>query len=189
MHRADLRSLASGVAAGVDLRDVLAGLWRRKRGLVLTTLVAALAGTAFAFSATPRYTAEARVIVDKFDTAFSRSDRADDSARDVSEQLVTSQLEVLRSRDIAKRVVEILGLTDNPEFSGRGVPVSLVTRTLAFLGLVGDPRKKTPEQLAIENYYRNLVVYLVPKSQVIAIEFTSRAPETAAKLANTMADT
>ena len=189
MHRADLRSLASGVAAGVDLRDVLAGLWRRKRGLVLTTLVAALAGTAFAFSATPRYTAEARVIVDKFDTAFSRSDRADDSARDVSEQLVTSQLEVLRSRDIAKRVVEILGLTDNPEFSGRGVPVSLVTRTLAFLGLVGDPRKKTPEQLAIENYYRNLVVYLVPKSQVIAIEFTSRAPEMAAKLANTMADT
>jgi succinoglycan biosynthesis transport protein ExoP len=150
MQSADLRSLASGVAAAVDLRDVLAGLWRRKRSLIVTTVMAALAGAAFAFSASPRYTAEARVIVDKFDTAFSRSDRADENGRDVSEQLVTSQLEVLRSRDIAKHVVNILDLTENPEFSGRGVPVSMVTRVLAHLGFVSDPRNKTPEQLAIE---------------------------------------
>jgi uncharacterized protein involved in exopolysaccharide biosynthesis len=77
MQSADLRSLASGVAAAVDLRDVLAGLWRRKRSLIVTTVMATLAGAAFAFSASARYTAEARVIVDKFDTAFSRSDRAD----------------------------------------------------------------------------------------------------------------
>jgi succinoglycan biosynthesis transport protein ExoP len=188
MQSADLRSLASGVAAAVDLRDVLAGLWRRKRSLIVTTVMAALAGAAFAFSASPRYAAEARVIVDKFDTAFSRSDRADENGRDVSEQLVTSQLEVLRSRDIAKHVVNILDLTENPEFSGRGVPVSMVTRALAHLGFVSDPRNKTPEQLAIEAYYRNLVVYVVPKSQVIAIEVTSRSPETAAKLANAVAD-
>jgi polysaccharide biosynthesis transport protein len=189
MQNSELRALASGVASGVDLRDVLSGLWRRKRTLAITTLVAGLAGAAFAFSATPRYTAEARVIVDKFDTAFSRSDRADDNARDISEQLVTSQVEVLRSRDIAKRVVDTLHLADTPEFSGRGVPVPLVTRFLAALGLMSDPRKKTPEQRAIETYYRNLVVYVVPKSQVIAVEFTSRSPEVSARLANTLAET
>src|SRR5262245_2647376 len=84
--------------------------------------MATLIGLAFAFSATPRYTAESRVIIDKFDTAFSRGDHTDDRARDISEQLVTSQVEVLRSRDIAKRVVDALDLVDNPEFSGRGVP-------------------------------------------------------------------
>ena len=150
---------------------MLTGLRRRKRGLVLTTLVAVLAGTAFAFSATPRYTAEARVIVDKFDTAFSRSDRADDSTSDISEQLVTSQLGVLRSRDIAKRVAEILGLTDNAERTRRpGVARHANTRG-------SRPRRRPAQEdagaAAIENYYRNLVVYVVPKSQVIAIEFTS----------------
>jgi polysaccharide biosynthesis transport protein len=189
MHDSEMRSLASGVASAVDLRDVLSGLWRRKRAMAITTLMATLIGLAFAFSATPRYTAESRVIVDKFDTAFSRSDRADDSARDISEQLVTSQVEVLRSRDIAKRVVDALDLVDIPEFSGRGVPVSPITRILAPLGFIADPRKKTPEQRAIEAYYRNLVVYVVPKSQVIAIEFTSRIPDMAAKLANAVAHT
>jgi uncharacterized protein involved in exopolysaccharide biosynthesis len=188
MQNADLRSLATGVASGVDLRHVVAGLWRRKRAVGLTTLVAALAGTAFAFSATPRYTAEARVIVDKFDTAFARNDRDQDSARDISEQLVTSQVEVVKSRNIAKRVVNALDLADNPEFSGSGIAVSLVTRMLAALGFIGDPRKKTPEQLAIETYDRNLVVYVVPKSQVIAIAFTSRSAEMAEKLANSVAD-
>jgi succinoglycan biosynthesis transport protein ExoP len=189
MHNSETRSLASGVASAVDLRDVLSGLWRRKRAMEITTLMATLIGLVFAFSATPRYTAESRVIVDKFGTAFSRSDRADDGSRDISEQLVTSQVEVLRSRDIAKRVVDALDLLDNPEFSGRGVPVSPVTRILAALGFISDPRKKTPEQRAIEAYYRNLVVYVVPKSQVIAIEFTSRIPDMAAKLANAVADT
>jgi tyrosine-protein kinase Etk/Wzc len=157
--------------------------------MAITTLMATLIGLVFAFSATPRYTAESRVIVDKFDTAFSRSDRADDSTRDISEQLVTSQVEVVRSRDIAKRVVDALDLADSPEFSGRGMPVSPITRFLAALGFIGDPRKKTPEQRAIEAYYRNLVVYVVPKSQVVAIEFTSRSPDMAAKLANAVADT
>src|SRR5262245_60835189 len=184
MQNADLRVLATGV----DLRDVLSGLWRRKRMLAFTTLLAGLAGVAFAYSASPRYTAEARVIVDKFDTAFSRGDRDADIVRDISEQLVTSQLEVLRSRDIARRVVGALALTDNPEFSGSGVAIPLVTRVLASLGLVSDPRRKTAEQRAIEAYYRNLVVYVVPKSQVIAIESTSRSPEMAAKLANAVAD-
>ncbi len=189
MNNSEMRSLAIGVASAVDLRDVLSGLRRRKRAMAITTLTATLIGLVFAFAATPRYTAESRVIVDKFDTAFSRSDRADDSARDISEQLVTSQVEVLRSRNIAKQVVEGLDLVDNPEFSGRGVPLSPITRFLAALGFIGDPRKKTPEQRAIESYYRNLVVYVIPKSQVIAIEFTSRIPDMAAKLANAVADT
>src|SRR5262245_19891196 len=189
MHNFEMRSLASGVASAVDLRDVLSGLWRRKRAMAITTLMATLIGLAFAFSATPRYTAESRVIIDKFDTAFSRGDRTDDSARDISEQLVTSQVEVLRSRDIAKRVVDALDLVDNPEFSGRGVPVSPIARILATLGFISAPRSMTPEQRAIEAYYRNLVVYVVPKSQVIAIEFTSRIPDMAAKLANAVADT
>jgi polysaccharide biosynthesis transport protein len=161
MHNSEPRFPASGLASTVDLRDVLSGLWRRKRAMAITTLVATLIGLVFAFSATPRYTAESRVIVDRFDTAFSRSDRADDGTRDISEQLVMSQVEVLRSRDIARRVVDALDLADNPEFSGRGVPLSPLTQILSALGFIGDPRKKTPAQRAIESYYRDLVVYVI----------------------------
>src|SRR5262245_7827324 len=127
MHNSEPRFLASGVASTVDVRDVMSGLWHRRRAMAITTLMATFIGLVVAFSAAPRY---GGVAGDRrqVDTAFSRSDRGDDAARDISEQLVLSQVEVLRSRDIAKQVIDALDLADDPEFSGRGMPVSPITR-------------------------------------------------------------
>src|SRR5439155_23499524 len=46
----------------------------------------------------------------------------------------------------------------------------------------------TPEERVLEAYYERFMAYAVDKSRVIVVEFQSRDPEVAARVANTIAE-
>ncbi len=175
----------------MDFREVLAGIWRRRLAIVLTGVVFALLAYGIASLSSPRYTTSAQVLVDNLETPFNRAqpNEAASGQRQIDPADVQSQVEVLQSRDIAKRVIKDLRLTENAEFNPSTKGLSLFKRIRIALGFSADPRKQTPEQRALAAYYSKTDVYQIPSSKVIVIVASSGDPRMAAALANATADT
>ena len=59
---------------------------------------------------------------------------------------------------------------------------------LALVGIGRDPFSLTPEERVLEAYYERFTAYAVDKSRVIVVDFQSRDPELAARVANSIAE-
>ena len=180
-----------GGIGAVGLGDVLRGIVKRRRKLViLTTLAFTLLGLLFIAVSSPRYTAASRVLVQYEDTPYTRAGIGQAPARipQLNEQDVRSQVEVIRSNDMALKVLRRLDLVGSPEFDPLRRGIGPLSRLKMALGFKADPRKMTPEQRALMEWHRRLKVYPLPKTRVIVIEFSSTSPRTAASIANTLAE-
>ncbi len=65
---------------------------------------------------------------------------------------------------------------------------SPIKSLLALIGVGRDPFSLTPEERVLEAYYERFTAYAVDKSRVIVIEFQSRDPDLAARVANSIAE-
>ena len=106
----------------------------------------------------------------------------------VDQETVTSQAQLILSRDLARDVIAKLKLNELPEFDSTLGGVSPVKTVLGMLGIIKNPASMTPEERVLEAYYDRLTVFPVEKSRVIVIDFLSEDPELAARVANTIAD-
>jgi polysaccharide biosynthesis transport protein len=99
----------------LDLRLIALAAWRYKR--LIVTMVVVMTGLSYVFieSLAPRYQAEASLVLDirranvGIDPVIAEM-RPDDS-------VTRSEVDVLRSRWLARRVVQELGLVNDPEFN------------------------------------------------------------------------
>ena len=178
----------SNTAGTIDIAEVLQGIWKRKLWIVLTTLIALVGSIVFVMKATPIYQTEAKVLVDNQETRFTNPNAQRGIITPVDQQEVKSQLEVLHSRDLAKRVIKDLNLTSLREFDPLKKGIGPVSRFLISVGFKTDPRKQTPEQRAISVYYQKINAYQIPDSKVIAISVKSVSPKIAADVANKLAE-
>jgi uncharacterized protein involved in exopolysaccharide biosynthesis/Mrp family chromosome partitioning ATPase len=181
-------AVASYAASGEpDLRGLGRVLWQKKTTILTITLVAA--GLAFVVvnAITPRYRSESRLLLEARENIFLRAE-ADKSAdrSTIDPEAVTSQAQLIMSRDLAREVISKERLTETPEFdSGAG-------GLRAILGLIGigrDPTGMTKDERTLEAYYDRLNVSAIDKSRVISIDFSSASPELAARVANSVAET
>src|SRR5205085_7476069 len=79
-------------------------------------------------------------------------------------------------------------LAERPEFDPVLQGLSPLKSLLALVGIGRDPFSLTPEERVLEAYYERFTAYAVDKSRVIVIEFQSRDPELAARVANSIAE-
>jgi uncharacterized protein involved in exopolysaccharide biosynthesis len=175
----------------LDLSALGTTLWRKRWKILRPTILVGLVTLLVVQVITPRYQSESRVIVEGRDNIFLRPE-ADKDLMDrnaVDQETVTSQAQLILSRDLAKDVIAKLKLNELPEFDSTLGGVSPVKTVLAMLGIVKNPMSMTPEERVLEAYYDRLTVFPVEKSRVIVINFLSEDPELAARVANTIADT
>src|SRR6202012_722052 len=162
----------------------------RKRGWIIvpTILVAALSITAVNMI-TPRYKSEVRILVDGRENVFLRPNgERNDDRNALDAEAVTSQVQLLQSRDLARDVIKKNKLAELPEFDPVLRGFSPLRSVLALIGIGRDPMSLTPEERVLDAYYERLAAYAVDKSRVIVIEFQSRDPDLAARVANSIAD-
>jgi uncharacterized protein involved in exopolysaccharide biosynthesis/Mrp family chromosome partitioning ATPase len=182
---------AVGAPGGdVDLGALWRALWRRKLLIAALTLLSAAIAFAVVNLMTPRYKSEARVLIETRENIFFRPDaeKATDRTTTVDQEAVTSQVQLILSRDLARDVIKKLKLAERPEFDPVLGGPSLVRTVLSLLGIIKDPMEMTPEERVFKSYYDRLFAFQVEKSRVIAIEFESQDPELAAKAANAIAE-
>src|SRR5208337_4099383 len=104
-------------------------------------------------------------------------------------EAVQSQIQLLTSRDLGRRVIKGLQLYGDDEFDPLAKGVGFVTRSLVALGLTRDPTQVSPEDRMLENFADRLSVLSPTKTRVLTIEFTSRDADLAARGANAVAET
>lgn len=173
----------------LSLGTVGRALWRRKRAIVIPTLLVAVASFFGVNAITPRYKSEARVLVESRENIFLRPE-AEKTMIDrgsVDPETVTSQVQVVLSRDLARSVISELKLDSNPEFNAALREVSPLA-ILGKIGIIKDPMSMSLEERVLAAYYDRLNAFSVDKSRVIVIEFQSADPELAAKAANLIAE-
>ncbi len=169
----------------------LFGALMAKRWTILGGALGAFgAALIFVGVVTPRYSADARLLLENQDSFLPRAERGEarSEVAPLDPEAVQSQIELIKSRDLARRVIKTLGLSGNDEFDPMARGAAVVTRALAALGVARDPFQGSPEDRMLEGFGERLNVISPAKTRVLAIEFTSRSPELAAKGANAVAD-
>jgi len=181
---------ASVIDADFDLSELGAALWRNKAGILRPTIAVALITFAVVMLIPPKYLGESRVLVVSRENVFLRPNVDRDTAdrTEVDAEAVTSQAQLILSRDLAVEVINKLKLGERREFDPALGGVSVIKTVLAFFGLAKNPMSMTPEERVLDAYYERLNVYPVDKSRVIVIDFLSENPDLAARVANAIAD-
>lgn len=172
---------------------------RRRIGIVVSI---AVGGTLLALIAilqiTPLHTAQALVFIDRqkaqvVDFQAVMNDVAGDSAG------VESEVEILRSRTVIRRVVEKLDLVADPEFNSRLRPAPLIRiNPIGWLKSLVAPSDPAPVDAAQkrERVLNSVIDAVLARTDivrrgvtfVIEVNFTSDNPEKAARIANAIAD-
>ena len=174
-----------------DLRALGRILWAKKANILGITLLAAVAAFVVVNTMTPRYRSESRLLLEARENVFLRAE-ADKNSSDrttIDPEAVTSQIQLVLSRDLAREVIKKENLAALPEFDPALRGPSVLKIVLSLFGIGRDPGAMTKEERTLESYYDRLNVYAVEKSRVIAIDFDSANPELAARVANTIAAT
>jgi succinoglycan biosynthesis transport protein ExoP len=180
---------AEPAAGELDLRSLGQALARRRGWIIVPTVLVAVSAIAAVNLVTPRYKSEARILVDGRENVFLRPNGERNEERTALDaEAVTSQVQLVLSRDLAQDVVKKNKLAERPEFDPLLQTVSPLKSVLALFGIGRDPFHMTPEERVLDAYYERLTAYAVDKSRVIVVEFQSRDPELAARVANSIAD-
>jgi capsular exopolysaccharide synthesis family protein len=176
-----------------DLRQIQDFLWRRWKIILSTAAVIGAVTFIALLAVTPRYTATVQVMLDKgnqkmLGAANIGPELSLDSAN------VDSQLSLISSINLLRRVVEKTKLTQDSEFGASAGPslFSLLTSWLTTHQDV-EPAPASGDAIppdiliAIRNLRGALEVSRVRLTYVIAIAVTSQDPAKAALLANAIA--
>lgn len=180
---------SAGPMGDLDLRLVWNALVRKKAWIIVPTAVAAALSFAAVNVMSPRYKSEARILIDGRENVFLRpnAERVE-SGRELDAEAITSQVQIILSRDLAREVIRKNRLNERPEFDPVLRGISPLRAILAQLGIARDPLKLTAEERVLASYYDRLTAYAIDKSRVIAVEFQSGDPELAARVANSIAE-
>ncbi len=192
----------------IDLRNFLLMLWRRKL-LILLVMTLAL-GIVFYFvnSVQPRYTAKTLIMIE------NRIDpgpefRALIANMRIDTTLILSEAEVLKSRSLAKKVIERLDLMNDPEFNPRlrvnkEQPIKAILnpknsnqtgtnfKSLSVYKSESKTRTEFVERdmgIVIDKFLRGVYARPIPGSFVLQIEYTSQNASKSALIANAIVDT
>ena len=168
---------------------MFAGLARDWKRILSVAIVLSAVAFVLASLATPYYRAETRLLIDTRESVFTRprGDNSENTAL-LDEEGVVSQVEIITSTDILKRVAKDFDLASLPEFE-RAIRPSLIERFLIMVGLKSNPADVPAEERVLEAFRDKLTVFRVERSRVIAISFSSRSPKLAADIPNAIADT
>ena len=182
-------------AAGESRSDLLdlPALWAAIKARKLWIIGPTLAALGLSFVAvnmvTPRYTGEARLLLENRDSFYTRPGQAasETSGQQFDPEGVQSQVQVIMSRDLAREAIKRIGLVGNSEFDSGAGALGALKKVGVLLGIGAHPADRSPEERVLEKYYDRLLVYPVGRSRIVSIEFTSQDPALAAKAANEIA--
>lgn len=191
----------------IDLMRIVAVARRRWYVLVLGLLVGLILGIAYAATSTRVYTSSVHISVGSSASETTR-ELSGISGEAMDEKQIVTEIQVLRSEQIAARVVDDLKLTENEIFlanaeSGISRGVSAVKLALSFLlhAVRSFVKQDIPtlelgeselnvraKQDAIARLRGGMQVSQIQSSRVLRVSYTSISPRLSAQIANAIAN-
>ncbi|MEZ5841651.1 MAG: polysaccharide biosynthesis tyrosine autokinase [Hyphomicrobiales bacterium] len=193
---------ASSVPMAPAGRTDLRGLFRilRSRFLFIAVTTALFVAMAFAYIALakPQYSSSASILIDPrrrqvVNSEVVPSGLGTDMA--VVQNLVQSQLEIIRSETVLSRVVESENLAVDPEFIGDGSVDPLTAVRMAIGGLLSmgsapasSSGPSDPTGAALRALGERVKVKRAAQTYVLEVSVTAATPEKAARLTQAVAE-
>ncbi len=189
----------------IDLRNFWRAVWRWRGVVMWTTLLLTGAAIFVIRMLTPEYTASAQVLVGIQQVKVGDIQNLISDIRgggDISGPIAT-EIGVIRSRKIAERTITKLNLENDPEFNAALRPPTLFQSIMSgqhiipqsWLGSFGVGNKSAEAEgdgqemtKIVDAFEEKLRVSNDGRSRIIVISFQSKSADTAAQVANTLAD-
>jgi len=168
----------------MDMGAMAAAVWSRRLRILLVTALL-LVGTYGVLQFIPKmYESVASILVEPRANAYTRANNeVQPSAGIADETTISSQIELIKSRDTLLRVIESEKLGDVPELAGSAA--SPVDGLFALLGRKPDP--KASQEAVLQSLNERLTVIRERDSRIISIYARSEDPQLAARIANALA--
>jgi len=190
-------------ASGISLGDYIRVLWLRRHLLLNVIAFIVFVAVLVIYQLAPRYTAATQLLVGINAAKVVDIEQVLTGSM-TGDSAVIGEMEVIKSREIARKVIETLKLDQYPEFNKNLVPPGFLANMnplnllpeswLEATGLKSIEIRTEEEQREalqtglINDFLSKLTVTQIKRSQVINIAFQSADPKLAAKIANTIAD-
>lgn len=175
----------------LELLELWRSISKRKWPILGLAAAAAVVVAAIALALTPIYSSTSTVLIEaNKGKIVSIQDVYEAANGQQQREYFQTQVEILKSRDVAVRTIQRLKLWEVPEFDPRKNDDGWWTRTKRSLGLGKAPPAWTPETLAnavVPAFTRALSVEPVRLSQLVKVSFDSTDPRLAAVVANELA--
>ncbi len=181
----------------IDLHNFFLVLNRFKWKILSLAIIITILVIVIVFSITPRYSASATLLIES-EQANLVSIEEVYGLNSGKKEYFTTQVEILKSRQISARVIDKLNLVNHPEFDPDQQPkqfnvIKFIKELLPFLPYKmeadsPEQEKYRKRQKTITAFQKNLSISLIKKTQLISISFESKSSELAAKVANTLAN-
>jgi len=157
----------------LQIREVI-----RRRWMVLAAVTAAvfIAGTVLTFMVSPKYEAVSRVRIDPSQNPLSSNPQADQAT--LNPEAIETEVTILRSPDLARKVVQKLKLMSDPEFA----------KVIAAREGAAQLSQSDKEALVAGALLSNLSVGREGLTYILGIRFKSKDAVKAADIANAFAD-
>ena len=173
----------------IDFRALLRVLWRRLPHLIVFVGIVAVGTYLVLGRIAPVYKSETTLLIETGESGLTRPTQSTgDTSAVLDKEAITSQVQLIRSRDLALAVVGKLDLAGKSEFDPRRDRQSFFGDLLKKVGLVRQESATSIEDRILNRYYDKLAVFAVDNSRVIGIDFSSTDPQLAADAANAIAE-
>jgi succinoglycan biosynthesis transport protein ExoP len=171
--------------ARIDVAAVLAVVGRRLPRISIITLLV-LAATFLVLTMMPRlYESSASILVEPRSNIYSRATNEQPASAAGDTSVVSSQIELIKSRDTLMGVIDRLDLRSRSEFNGAQSGFSPLGVIMQLIG-----RSATPvsiDERVINTLYERMTVIQQRDSRIISILVRSTDPQLAADIANAVA--
>ncbi len=176
--------------------EQLIGIVRRQYPIMVLIVACAMAlGFVYLFATPKQYTADTMFLIDTTRLkALMKEPRLDDQLP-LDDAQVETEIEVFKSQQIGLSVVKDLKLTKNPEFVGSQTsPIRALFKLILSPFGSGAVSSQAPvsetalTQAALDHFLAHRNVTRVGDTYVLDLSYTSLNPDTAAAVANAMAD-
>jgi succinoglycan biosynthesis transport protein ExoP len=184
--------MAPEMLSGAEAVQLLVSFIRRQFAVIaFVTLLTTALGVIYLYTTRPSFTAQAQLMIDTRKVQiFQQQSILGDIPIDTAQ--VESEVEVLKSENIASAVIKNLHLTEDPEFVGSGSGFLGALFSAVFSEFMSGDRTPPSEferfRSAMGTFQGRLSVSRIGLTYVIQISFWSYNPEHAAEIVNAVAD-
>ena len=170
-----------------DLVEQLRGFVRRQFPIFIFVTACSLAlGLVYLFTTPAKFTSHAMLLIDSSKLRVLQQQQAPVGDIPIDTSHVETQVEILKSENIGLAVIKDLKLSADPEFVGSGG--GLIGKVLGFFS-PSKPQSETElARGALGTFEGRRTITRVGRTYVLDIGFTSVNPDSAAKIANSIAD-
>ncbi len=181
----------------IDLDRLMAVVSRRIRTIIFAVAAFVILAVAYLLTATSSYTSMTQILLDETMTKYAE-DQPPVASSQQADMEIASAVEILKSNEMALRVVDAAGLADNNTLLNPPMsPTALLKSGAGLIASVFTPARPpmTPQeqheaqrQKVAAVLQDNLKVERVTRSSVVAVSYSSTDKRLAAKVTSAYAD-